>query len=589
MAAYLILAIIGLPWLGAVCVWIAGDRRSERLHTLAAGFSILSGIAALSLLLFISPEPAIRIPVGAFFGELTFVPDGLGVFLAAVATVIGSLAVIFSKDYMHGEEQLARYYALILFFIGAMAGLVLTGSLFFLFIFWEITALCSYALISFYNDDPKAVAGGIKALIITQFGGVGLLAGALFVYSQTGSYEISSFLDAAGELPSGILSLAAFGFLVAAAAKSAQVPFHTWLPDAMEAPTPVSALIHAATMVNAGVYLLARFYPAFEGVPGWRTAVVIVGAASALLAALMAVTANDLKRVLAYSTVSQLGYMVYAIGAGGVFASQFHLLSHAVFKALLFLAAGAVIHSVGTRDMRQMGGLGKEMPFTRTVFVIGALALAGIPILNGFWSKELVLEAGLAGGPVWAYALMLFGAGLTAFYTYRMVSMVFGGQRYAAAHVHDAGQAMQLSLAVLAAGTLTTWLLGGAFGRLLGDSLPFHEFHVANLWELLEEVALAPATWLALLVIAAGLAVWWQRDRLAPLSRSFAGFSKLASGGFGFESINRGIVNGVIRIAEALRTLQTGQLNWNIAGIIGGLVLVLAWLAWGVVTGGNLR
>ena len=170
-------------------------------------------------------------------------------------------------------------------------------------------------------------------------------------------------------LPANVLALMAFGFLVAAAAKSAQFPFQTWLPDAMEAPTPVSALIHAATMVNAGVYLLARFYPAFEGVPGWATAVVAVGAISALLAALMAVVANDLKRVLAYSTVSQLGYMVYAIGAGGIFASQFHLLSHAVFKALLFLSAGAVIHAVGTRDMREMGGLGTQMPLVRTVMI----------------------------------------------------------------------------------------------------------------------------------------------------------------------------------------------------------------------------
>ena len=187
----------------------------------------------------------------------------------------------------------------------------------------------------------------------------------------------------------------AFGFLIAAAAKSAQFPFQTWLPDAMEAPTPISALIHAATMVNAGVYLLARFYPAFATVPYWREAVMAVGMISALLAAVMALVATDLKRVLAYSTVSQLGYMVYAVGAGGIFASQFHLLSHAVFKALLFLGAGAVIHAAGTRDMRQMGGLGKQMPVVRAVFVIGALALAGMPILNGFWSKELVLEAGL--------------------------------------------------------------------------------------------------------------------------------------------------------------------------------------------------
>jgi NADH-quinone oxidoreductase subunit L len=222
-------------------------------------------------------------------------------------------------------------------------------------------------------------------------------------------------LEKASTLPAAALSLIAFSFLVAAAAKSAQFPFHTWLPDAMEAPTPVSALIHAATMVNAGIYLLARFYPAFESVPGWAMSVLLVGLISALISAVAALIATDLNRTLAYSTVSQLGYMVYAIGAGGLFASQFHLLSHAVFKALLFLAAGSIIHSVGTRDMRRMGGLGRQMPFVRNVFIIGALALAGVPILNGFWSKELILEVGLEHSPIWAYGLMLLGAGLTAF------------------------------------------------------------------------------------------------------------------------------------------------------------------------------
>ncbi len=207
-------------------------------------------------------------PLGKAFGVLTFVPDGLAVSLTAIAAVVGSLAVIFSVDYMHGDEQLGRYYFLVLFFIGAMTGLVLSGNLLFTFFFWEITALCSYGLISFYNDDPKAVAGGIKALIITQVGGVGLLAGTLIAFANLGSFQISDLWQSSS-MPSTALAFIAFSFLIAAAAKSAQFPFHAWLPDAMEAPTPVSALIHAATMVNAGIYLLARFYPAFEFVPGW--------------------------------------------------------------------------------------------------------------------------------------------------------------------------------------------------------------------------------------------------------------------------------------------------------------------------------
>lgn len=588
MATMLIILIIGLPWLGALCVWISGDGRPRAQHTLAAVFAVAAGLAALALLPFTTSEAAIRLPVGDFFGDLSFVPDGLGVFLAAVATVVGSLAVIFSRDYMEGEAQLGRYYVLVLLFIGAMAGLALTGSLLFLFVFWEITALCSYALISFYNDDPKAVAGGVKALIITQLGGIGLLAGALVAYSYFGSYDISVFIDKAHTLPGPALALMAFGFLAAAAAKSAQAPFHTWLPDAMEAPTPVSALIHAATMVNAGVYLLARFYPAFEGVPDWKTAVVAVGAVTALLAAFMAMVANDLKRVLAYSTVSQLGYMVYAIGAGGIFASQFHLLSHAVFKALLFLAAGAVIHGVHTRDMRQMGGLGEKMPFVRNVFIVGALALAGLPVLNGFWSKELVLEAGLHSGPSWAYYMVLFGAGLTAFYTFRMVSMVFfGGKTYRLGepkpevHRHDAGPAMRIALAPLALGTLATWLLAGPFGHLLESTLPHHHLHVESTWGVILEVITAPATLLALGVIALGLAAWWWRERLTTLGKLLAGPGGWAAAGFGFEWINQRIVALTQNAAASLTVLQTGQLNWNMVGIIAGLIIVLAWLALG--------
>ena len=310
MTDWLIGLTILVPWIGALAVWLTGDDRPELQHRLAVVFSVVAGVCALLLLPSYDSAPALSIEVGSVFGTFTFVPDGLGVFLTAVATVVGSLAVIFSVDYMRGEQSLGRYYALVLFFIGAMVGLVLSGSLFLMFVFWEITALCSYALISFYNDDPAAVAGGLRALIITQLGGLGLLAGALVTYAYFGDTQISIFLKNAGTLPSGMLSVMAYGALIAAAAKSAQVPFHTWLPGAMEAPTPISALIHAATMVNAGVYLLARFYPAFADVSGWTTAVVLVGLLSAFLAALMAVFATDLKRVLAYSTISQLGYMV---------------------------------------------------------------------------------------------------------------------------------------------------------------------------------------------------------------------------------------------------------------------------------------
>jgi NADH-quinone oxidoreductase subunit L len=579
MVGVLIALVILVPWLGAFVVWLAGNRHPGLEHTLAVLFSILTAILSVVLLAYADSAPAVQMPLGTAFGDLTFVPDGLGVSLAAIAAVIGSLAVIFSVNYMHGDPQLGRYYFLVLFFIGAMIGLVLSGNLLLTFFFWEITALCSYGLISFYNDDPRAVAAGIKALIITQVGGVGLLAGTLIAYTNLGSFEISDLLANAGSLPAAALGAIAFSFLIAAAAKSAQFPFHTWLPDAMEAPTPVSALIHAATMVNAGIYLLARFYPAFESVPGWKTAVLGVGLISALVSALSALTAVDLKRVLAYSTVSQLGYMVYAIGAGGVLASQFHLLSHAVFKALLFLAAGSVIHSVGTRDLRRMGGLGIRMPFVRNVFIVGGLALAGVPIFNGFWSKELLLESGLEHSPIWAYGLMLIGAGLTAFYTFRMVWLVFFGKERNYLPVHPAGTGMNVALGMLAAGTCLTWLLIGRLSGLLSSTLPFHDIEPESLLEMVTAVLTAPSTWFTLLIIAMGLGYSWLRARGYQL---FGGgwLNSVAETSFGFEPVNRLIVRGTYRIAEQLSLTQTGELNWNILGIISALlvVLVVLWL-----------
>jgi NADH-quinone oxidoreductase subunit L len=580
MTAWLIVLTLGLPWAGALWVWLAGDERPRAQHVLAVGFSVGAALSALALLPAVTNQVVLRVPMGGLFGDLTFVPDGLGVFLAAVATVIGCLAVIFSVDYMRGEAQLGRYYSLVLLFIGAMAGLVLSGSLLFLFISWEITAFCSYALISFHNDDPKAVAGGIKALIITQLGGIGLLAGALVVYAYLGTFQIGALFERAAVLPPAVLRGIAFGYLAAAAAKSAQVPFHTWLPDAMEAPTPVSALIHAATMVNAGVYLLARFYPIFADVPGWTTGVIGVGLVSALLAGLMALVANDLKRALAYSTISQLGYMFYAIGAGGLFASQFHLLSHAVFKALLFLGAGAVIHALGTRDMRQMGGLGRRMPFVRNVFIIGALALVGLPPVNGFWSKELVLEKGLELGPLWAYLGMLAAAGITALYTFRMVWMVFFGEPHHQGH--DAPRAMRISLGALTVGTLGTWLLAGPLGRAMVVTLPFHRLHPPSSSLLLRDILTAPSTLVALAVVSLGLAGWWWRRRLTWLQDGLRQPATAVAAGLGFEAINRWVVNGVRDTALLLQETQTGQLNWNVVGILGGLLAVLLFLVWGV-------
>jgi NADH-quinone oxidoreductase subunit L len=581
MSMLLILIIIGVPWLGALIVLLAGDRREKLQHSLAVLFALIAAAAAVLLLPKTSSAIALTLPIGGAFGDFTFVADGLGVFLTVIATVIGSLAVIFSINYMHGEAGLGRYYAYVLFFIGAMSGLVLTSNMLLMFFFWEITALCSYGLISFNNDDPKAVRGGIKALIITSVGGVGLLVGAMLLYVYTGSYDFNAFLADPSVMPAKVLAALAFFFLIAAAAKSAQFPFQTWLPDAMEAPSPISALIHAATMVNAGVYLLARFFPAFQAVPYWREAVMAVGVLSAFLTAIMALFANDLKRVLAYSTVSQLGYMVYAIGAGSVLSSQFHLFSHSIFKALLFLGAGAVIHSIGTRDMTKMGGVGKKLPFIKWVFIIGALALAGIPVLNGFWSKEMILEAGLTGGSKVFYGIMVFVAGLTALYTIRMVWMVFYGEPRSDYHAHKAGLAMKVALAPLAAAALVSWLAVGRFSVLLGQgSLPFHAIEPFSLGEMFHEVV-SLQTLIPLGVILVGILCWIFREKLTSISKLFGWLRWLAEHSFGFEAVNSGIVSATQGGAEGLRVTQTGVLAWNVFAILCTVIILFSLFAIG--------
>jgi NADH-quinone oxidoreductase subunit L len=590
--SWLLPTTVFLPWAGALAVLAAG--RAGRLRTgLAIAFAAADAVLTICLVPLASGVSGFSLSLGGAFGELSLLPDAFGVFLAAVAAVIGGLAVVFSVDYMRGEEGQGRYYALVLFFIGSMIGLVLSANLLMVVVFWEITALCSWALISFHNDDPKAVAGGIKALIITGLGGVGLLVGSLAIYAQNGSFDIPTFMAQAHGFPPGLLAWIAFGFLAAAAAKSAQFPFQTWLPDAMEAPTPISALIHAATMVNAGVYLLARFYPAFSPVPGWTLSVVAVGMISAFIAAIMALVANDLKRVLAWSTVSQLGFMVYAIGTGGIFQSQFHLLSHSVFKALLFLGAGAVIHSLGTRDMREMGGLSKSMPLTCGAFVIGALALAGIPPVNGFWSKELLLEGGLLHGPLWAYIVMLVTAGLTALYILRCVWMVFFASKGAssaphASHAHEAGPAMKVALIPLALGSLVTWLLAGPFQSLFVRTLPFHfagehagSAETAGTMGMALEVLSSPSTWLALGVVAAGIVAWLARGAFVRIGSGLRPARRVAEAGFGFESINRAVVKGVQGAGEGLRATQSGILNWNVAAIVLAVIAVLLALVLG--------
>ncbi len=594
MASSLILATISIPWIGAILVWLVGDRRAQWQHGLAAVASVLAAGASILLLLpsnwGSSDTVTLSLPFGPFIGDLTFVADSLGVYLAAIATIIGSLTVIFSAGYMTGAAQLGRYYSLVLIFIGSMCGLVLSGNLLFLFLFWEATAFCSYALISFHNDDPKAVAAGIKALIITQFGGAGLLIGIIVAAAYLPDLQVSTLISSTGAIPAAALGVVAFGFLLAAVAKSAQVPLYVWLPDAMEAPTPISALIHAATMVNAGVYLLARFYPAFEGVAGWALAVLIIGLLSALLAALLATTCNDLKRVLAYSTVSQLGYMVAGVGMGAILESQFYLFSHAIFKALLFLSAGAIIHELGTRDMRQMGGLWRRMPQVAIPFLLGAAALAGLPFFNGFWSKEILLETAFEKYTLSAYPLLVLGAGITAFYAARMFWMVFLNKP-AMEPAHGKAQVspfMTVPLAILAVGVTFAWLLAEPFAAWMKATLPYHAQFLMqgrSIEDLIStHTALSVSTLIVLSVTVIGLLLGKRSADKADTTGSDTSFARgIERAGALFDDSARAVAIVTRSSAALLQKSQTGRLNWNIAGIVLGMIALLLIVLQGIL------
>jgi NADH-quinone oxidoreductase subunit L len=553
------LGLIAFLWLGAILVLLLKTEASK--HHLAFGVGLVASLLA-ALLPLSSFNEDFKQSWQSFFGILSFQVDPLAASLAFLATSIGTVCILFSWDYMAGEPQIGRYYALILFFIGAMLGLVLSNSFFQLFFFWELTALCSYALIAFESDSPAAVEGGVRALIITQIGGLGLLFTALLVYQQSGSYEIGQFLSDFPSYPESLKVILAFGILAAVAAKSAQVPFHTWLSGAMEAPTPVSALIHAATMVNAGVYVLIRLYPAFQTVAYWKETVITLALLSALMAALMALASWDIKALLAYSTISQLAYMVYAIGFGDLAAAQLHLVSHALFKALLFLSAGAIIHNLGTRDMRQMGGLWHKMPFVRNTVLIGTAGLVGIPITNGFWSKELILDAALKAGS-WTYWLMLLGLALTTAYSVRMLRLLLTGNAKSEPK-HPTSLAMKFSLAFLAFGVLTSWLP-------LSSAQEINAYPITNSESLLD-VLFNPATYLALTVIAVASFLAHKAENFA---KHFDRLTTIFASEFGFGSLNQRLQRLIQGLSAVLSQGQTGILSWNLVAVFLALIILL--------------
>jgi NADH-quinone oxidoreductase subunit L len=400
--------------------------------------------------------------------------DPLSSLMLLVVTVVGFLVLLYSIGYMHQDHGLPRYYAELSLFLAAMTGLVLSNNLLEFFLFWELVGVCSYFLIGFYYEKPSAASAAKEAFLVTRVGDVLFLLG-IFIYffhfattGPNGGWAANGFVFANGTTPflpvasggsSTLLTIAGLMILGGAAGKSAQFPLHVWLPDAMEGPTTVSALIHAATMVAAGVYLLAITSVFIGFTASDQLAIVAIGGFTTFFAATMAVVHPDIKRVIAYSTISQLGYMVLAVGAGFAMVGLFHLFTHAFFKALLFLAAGSVIHAIGTQDLFKMGGLRKPMRLTAIAFAIGGLSLSGIPPFAGFWSKDDILGAvysQLGTHPLyWPFFLLAFAAVfLTAYYIFRAWFLAFSGDRLrdpTLSHAHEGPWTMQVPLVILSA------------------------------------------------------------------------------------------------------------------------------------------
>ena len=439
-------------------------------------------------------EPAVhltllRIPTGATTLDIGVQIDPLTVVLLFMVPTVCLMIFIYSVGYMEGDPRYSRFFAYICLFTTGMLGLVVADNLLLLFICWEVMGLCSYLLIGFWFEKPSAMWAGLKAFITTRIGDVLLMLGMVLLYTQTGALRfetVFSGVEHVAETNPNLMFVIALLVFGGAVGKSAQFPLHVWLPDAMEGPTPVSALIHAATMVAAGVFLVARMLPIFVVLPAMPALawVAAIGAITAFFASTIAIAQDDIKRVLAYSTISQLGYMIMALGMGGFVAAVFHLITHAFFKALLFLGSGSVIHGVGTNDMMEMGGLRKKMPYTFWTFLIGMLALAGVPPLAGFWSKDEILAVAFEQNMlVWVMGTL--AAFITAFYMTRQVCLTFVGQpRNKEIHAHESPRLMYIPLVILAIGAALLGLLGvpadfPVLGPLLGNN-PFHRFLAAQ-------------------------------------------------------------------------------------------------------------
>src|SRR5665213_214731 len=426
------------PAVGAVVLLVFGKRigepRAGWIGTAMIALSFVASVIAFFALRSLSPDARSNvsqgftwIQAGTFRVDMRFLVDPLSSTMTLFVTGVGTLIHLYSIGYMHGDERFSRFFAYMNLFAASMLVLVLASSFLMTYLGWEGVALCSYLLVSFWFERNSAAVAGKKAFITNRVGDLGFLLAMFLIFQKVGTLDYSA-LGSAARLPHSTLTAIALLLFLGAMGKSAQVPLHIWLPDAMEGPTPVSALIHAATMVTAGVFLLVRAHSYFDLAPHAGTVVAWVGAITALYAASVALVQDDIKRVLAYSTISQLGYMFLAVGVGAYSAGIFHMITHAFFKALLFLGAGSVIHGMhDEQDMRRMGGLRKYMPITAGTFIVGWLAISGIIPFAGFWSKDEILAKAWFSHNYALWAVGAAAALMTAFYMTRQVWLVFYG------------------------------------------------------------------------------------------------------------------------------------------------------------------
>jgi NADH-quinone oxidoreductase subunit L len=387
---------------------------------------------------------------GALTVNFEFTVDKLTAVMLLVVAGVGALIHVYSIGYMAHEGGYYRFFAYLNLFMFFMLTLVLAANYLVLFVGWEGVGLCSYLLIGFYFDKKFATDAGNKAFIVNRIGDFGFSLGLFYIFKHFGSLDFKTVFEQAAGKPEGMLTLIGLLLMVGACGKSAQIPLYVWLPDAMAGPTPVSALIHAATMVTAGVYMTARSWPILTHAPAAMDVIAVIGIATAFFAATIGLAQNDIKKVFAYSTVSQLGYMFVGVGCGAFSAGIYHLMTHAFFKALLFLGSGSVIHALsGEQDMRNMGGLRKKIPWTFLTMMCAAIAIAGIPPFAGFFSKDAILLAAHAHSP-WIYWVGTITAGITAFYVFRAMFLTFFGEYRGEGHPHESSPVMLVPLAILA-------------------------------------------------------------------------------------------------------------------------------------------